>query len=92
MRRRRWKRYEAKKELWLDQVRRQGEKKWEGRLKRKEEEEEERETAGGGTLSFKESGSSGNESSENDDSMRRIKGEIYDPTKPKQSEVEAEKR
>ena len=70
-----------------------GEKKWEGRLKRKEEEEEEeRETAGGGTLSFKESGSSGDESSENDDGMRRIKGEIYDPTKPKQSEVEAEKR
>jgi len=76
-----------------------GEKRWEGRRKRREKEGE-AEAAGEGegkeisSLSSEEEeeeeeGVSGDD---NDDGMRRIKGEIYDPTKPKRSEVIAEMR
>ena len=63
--------------------------KWEGRLKRKEEGE----AAGEGeetSPSSEEDVVGGDD--KNHDGMRKIKGEIYDPTKPKQSEVVAEMR
>ena len=73
----------------MDRVRRTAEIKWEGRLKRKEEGE----AAGEGeetSPSSEEDVVCGDD--KNHDGMRKIKGEIYDPTKPKQSEVVAEMR
>jgi RNA recognition motif-containing protein len=78
-----------------------GEKRWEGRRKRREKEAEVAGEGEGKEISSlsseeeeeeeekEEDGVSGDD---NDDGMRRIKGEIYDPTKPKRSEVIAEMR